>query len=44
MAKFTAVGARLSPITMMMGPVTTGGIRRCRKPGPRHFTNAPRIT
>ena len=44
MAKFTAVGAKLRPITMMIGPVTTGGISRCKKPGPRHFTRAPSTT
>ena len=38
MAMFTAMGARFKPITMMMGPVTTGGMILCKNPAPRMAT------
>ena len=35
MAIWTATGASTRPITMITGPTTTGGNRRCRKPAPK---------
>ena len=39
-AMLTATGARMSPMTMMTGPVTMGGSRRSTNSVPRQRTRA----
>ena len=39
-----AVGARFNPITIMIGPVITGGSIRCMNSGPRKWMRIPKAT